>query len=202
MFREVSFVEVREVLRHWLRGERTREAGRLSGLDRKTAGALHPGRTGAASSECLVRQPIRSSPSAANWSVEIASMVWSTSTTGLPDRGDSARCNWTGSFRRCRLPGWRAASHSGGPCRHTGPSHRTDVGNGSDHRRQSTSTRFSRAQVVTQPLSVPAPLIGPPAQLAASLAEVSRHAGTSVRVVSWRAIGGGTLRALAASVSS
>ena len=37
MFREVSIVEVREVLRHWLRGAGTREAGRLSGLDRKTA---------------------------------------------------------------------------------------------------------------------------------------------------------------------
>ena len=37
MFREVSIVEVREVLRHWLRGAGTREAGRLSRLDRKTA---------------------------------------------------------------------------------------------------------------------------------------------------------------------
>jgi hypothetical protein len=37
MFPEVSIVGVREVLRNWLRGAGTREAARLSGLNRKTA---------------------------------------------------------------------------------------------------------------------------------------------------------------------
>jgi hypothetical protein len=47
----------------------------------------------------IARQPrktIEESPSAAKWSVEIASAVCSTSTGGLPDRGDPARCSGTG----------------------------------------------------------------------------------------------------------
>jgi len=37
MFREVTVVEVREVLRHWVRGEGERPAARTAGVDRKTA---------------------------------------------------------------------------------------------------------------------------------------------------------------------
>ena len=46
----------------------------------------------------IARQPRKSieGPSAAKWSVEIASAVCSTSTGGLPDRGDPARCSGTG----------------------------------------------------------------------------------------------------------
>ena len=36
MFREVSIVESREVLRLWLRGRGVRETARLAGVDRKT----------------------------------------------------------------------------------------------------------------------------------------------------------------------
>ena len=36
-FREVTVVQVREVLRRWLRGQGDRPAARGSGMDRKTA---------------------------------------------------------------------------------------------------------------------------------------------------------------------
>ena len=39
-YREVSVIEVREILRLWLEGRGLREVARLSGMDRKTGAPL------------------------------------------------------------------------------------------------------------------------------------------------------------------
>ena len=39
-FKELSVVQVREVLRRWLHGDGTRRAGFVAGVDRKTAQAI------------------------------------------------------------------------------------------------------------------------------------------------------------------